>query len=333
MKVLLNNRNLSLFLIIIDLSIILLIISVNIYIKSIEAIKIVDTDNVRKIMTFPKYQDYFKLLTQVSIVIIVLALLITFILITKQNKYNRKKIESLVKIFNDKNLSIIEKFPEELSEEEHVILEAWNKKIKEILGNTIKREEYFKKMAHDFKIPLQIIKGNCEIYEIKYSKNKYITKIKNETRKLEKEVSNYLIIERISVFESVHLQCINLVQYFKEKRDRYSQIHIDIKLIFEKEKVVKLIDINIFDKIVENIVENAAVHGVDETFEIIIEESCIRFSNKKNRYSKSGNKIGLKVIFEYCQLLNVNINLKENEEDFSLTITGFKEKNEEDKYM
>lgn len=308
------------------------IILLNAFIRSITVVHVYVEDGVQTISMVNKYYNYFQLLTVISLLIILVCFLGSIVILSYQKNKVSQKYAYLVKLFDDIGISKIEINNTLLTEYDMGIINAWNNSIDEIEKMHQSRERYFKNMVHDFKTPIHLLKSNVQMYNLEYEPNEYVDSIAIETVNLEKTVTNYLIIEKISFFEKVNKEYINPIKFFDPFVQRFSKLDLQIEVTLIKATYIYS-DRKMLSKIVENICENAMKYRSHGSLTIIISDTDIKFINfideqkevgnifaNQRKYSRSGNGLGTEIISTYANLLEVKVSSKQVDNKFVVTI-------------
>lgn len=332
-----KNKN-----ILITLSVILIIIVLNVYVRSIKVIT-VNTNNSEEIISVEnKYYDYFKLLNIFSVLSFIILFSVNIIILKAEKKQLNQRLSMITSLFSNVGFNKIEVADSILTEHDLVIIDAWNKSINEIIHLTNKREQYFSFMVHDLKKPVHILQADLELYDSQDDIMELITKLNEELSYLEYEITKYLHIEKISFFEKANLKERNITKLLTKYADEYKKLGLDIKIIDELNEKTILTDEVMLDKIVANLCQNAYKYSSNMQLNIILRDGELKFVNESTnkiltqdifdmgsrQFSDSGNGLGSQIICKYIQLLNWEISSSFINETFEVKIKLIKEKNE-----
>lgn len=312
---------------------IIIVITFNIVIRNKTTIS-VDLDEGTQIVSAIKtYGDYFELISNVSIAILGISLIVSMFILYKENKHVSKRLEVLVNKFDQVGLSKVEVNNPILTEYDKQILNAWNRSVNEIDYLNELREKYFKNMVHDLKTPIQILTMNIEMIKFDYPENKYVLAVEEELKQLEKSVTNYLMIEKITFFESVNNVEVNIDAYFHNIIYRYKLLDCNISFYNYSGHSVLSLDQSMVNRIFENIVDNAIKYGIGRDVLIVITENTFEIINtvaeneeigdifsQERTYSLLGNGLGVEIINTYIRLLNWSIESYKVKDKFIVSI-------------
>lgn len=329
----LKSKSIGIRLFVIDSILVLAILLTNVYLRSVSTVKVVATATGEQISVVKRYYEYFGIITIVSIVSLALILVISLYFLVKEHRIAVQRLEQLATAFTNIGIAKVTITNQIFTDEDLRIINAWNDSVELIEKQVNDREKYLKAMIHDFKTPIQIIKSNIQLHNVKLGTNQYVEAVNDEVSDLERNVLNYLVVEKINHFEQVTITELNTSTFFKQIVDKYSKLQYTINLKFLLE--VKLqTDINMFTKIIDNIIENGMKHGSENQLEVVIEENTISFINKidcvpftnnifegeQRHLSSNGNGLGVEIIKTYCKLLNYDISSSIKENQFIVTL-------------
>lgn len=198
------------------------------------------------------------------------------------------------------------------------IVNAWNKNVEGISMEKNTQNEFIHNTVHDFKMPMQILKANVDLFKKKYGDNEYISAINNEIDSLNTEIERTLIIEKISFFEQPIFELRNLNDDLIMIVSKYDGIAFKIDIVGKCEQKIKY-DYNCLSKIINNLIENAYKYSVDQTLEIKVEDNCLYLCNNtaheigdifnmsRESLNPNGNGLGTQIINKYIELLGWKI--------------------------
>lgn len=312
----------------------LLVLFLNIYIRSATFINVTVNNEAKELAVVKKYYEYFGILTAFTILIVIIILIINIVIIIRERNNAIARLNKLSSLFENAQLDHIMCQDTQLRSEDFVIIDAWNKSVSEIKNQVETREDYLKTMIHDFKTPIQILKSNISLYRLDHEENPYINFMHEELVNLERDVLNYLTIEKINHFEKPNIIEADISEYFRILEMRYRHLDVDFDINIPEECKKILLDSSMFNKMVENIVENAIKHGSDKRITIIVTNDMIRFENKitansksinifkdnKRIKSKNGNGLGAGIIKTYANLLNWHVSSRVENDVFIVEI-------------
>lgn len=306
----------------------------NLYIRSITYIDVTINDGTKELAVVKKYFEYFNILTVASIIIICTVIAFNLIIIIRERNNAIQRLNKLSSLFDSAQLDHIMTNDNQLESEDYVIINAWNKSVSEIKSQIETREEYLKTMIHDFKSPIQILKSNISLYRLDHEDNSYINFMHEELVNLERDVLNYLTIEKINYFEKPKITNCDISEYLRLLQMRYRHLDVTFTVNISEDSRVIFLDRSMFNKMVENIVENAIKHGIDKHVVITVTKDIIRFENKvakgskdidifknnKRVKSKNGNGLGAGIIKTYANLLHWHVSSCIKDDTFIVSI-------------
>lgn len=280
------------------------------------------------------YAEYFAILSKLSFSIFLVSLIISMVILYRENKNISTRLDVLVNEFNDAGMSSIECENPILTEYDLQIINAWNRSVNEIEQLNELREKYFKNMVHDLKTPIQILAMNIEMLKLKYESNEYAEAIENELSILERSVTNYLMIEKITFFQNICRSEININTYFDNIKMRYAQLNFSVEIFNYHQNNYINTDKAMLNRIIENLVDNAIKYGAKQMMSIVISPTTIELINsvgpdvqlgnifkEGRKYSIMGNGLGVEIIKTYITLLEWEINAEQTGNDFIVTIS------------
>lgn len=309
------------------------IFGLNIYIRSLTTIEVSVVDSSPIVEVISTYADQYEIITVVSMIILIVSLTISIYVLISENKKIFTRLNFLVGLFDQVGLSKIESDNEILTDYDMQVIDAWNRSVDEIDYLNELRENYFKNMVHDIKSPIQILSMNIEMLKLSNADNDFVLAIEEELKILEKSVTNYLMVEKITFFEKVENINLNIDQYFEKIKDRYGRLNYKIEVQRDPKIENIYTDKTMFSRIVENLIDNGIKYGVGKKIHILIEKNQIVFTNelnveteipdifsRKRHYSLMGNGLGVEIINTYIRLLGWSIQSKTIEKKFIVTI-------------
>lgn len=315
---------------ILNFAIVFLTIAINLYIKSINVVNVELANGSQTISYVEKYADYYDVINYITFAILLLCVIITVVSIIIDNRKIIKRFNYLVSLFENVGLSKIRPDKSKLTEYDMQVVDAWNSSIEEISQLNELREKYFKNMVHDLKTPVQLLKMNVEMLEFDQGDNEYLTALSDELKNLEKNINNYLLVEKITFFEKVQKEQFLISDYFSYQIKRYKKLEFDV-IINTNVSAINA-DRKMFGRIVENIIDNAMKYGSEKKIYIDIDAEKMTFTNKvdttnlgnifvqKRNYSVSGNGLGIEIINTYIRLLGWKVSSEQIDNQFIVTI-------------
>ncbi|WOO88012.1 HAMP domain-containing sensor histidine kinase [Mollicutes bacterium LVI A0039] len=281
-----------------------------------------------------KYHVYINILTFFTIFCILVTLMISLYILQREHRNVEKRLKLLVNTFQEIDMVPIEHESSILTDYDLQVINAWNRSIEEITKHKALRDKHFNYIVHDLKTPIQILKANIQMYELEYEKCEYIDSIKEELTKLEHSILNYLVVEKISYFEKVQNDNVNLHNFFKIIAKRYQKLGFEVFLDFKSTDNNFYLDRSMFSKVVGNLIDNAMKHGKERKMVITIYKDKIEFRNKLKcqlandnlfcenmRYhSESGNGLGTQIVKTYVELMKFRISSKCEEDILVVTL-------------
>lgn len=328
-----SMRKKNLIILAVNLTLILLVIIVNIYIRSQTIISIDNVSGTSVMQITKKYIEQFHLLTTISLLLLIGCMLISMLILVAENLLINKRLNVLVNQFAGIGLAKMDDNNPVLTDYDKTIIKVWNQSVNEVDELNQKRESYFKNMMHDLKIPLQLMSMNIEMLKEDIEDNEYVEALEEEMFLLNNEVINFLMIEKIAYFEKAHKKEVNIKRYFDYIKKRYLPLGYTIEVFEHQLKSSIYTDEGMLNRIVENIIENAIKHGNSEIIVINIYEQKIEFINnvkskekiedvyKRERFfSITGNGLGVEIINTYIRLLEWKISSNHEQDKFKVTI-------------
>lgn len=308
------------------------IILVNIYIRSLNEIQLVNEGQELVLVVSKSYEEYFRLITILSILSLFLLFIINIFMLYVLNKRYETKIKNFSNKFKNRPKEYIVDIPE--SSEEAYIIEAWNNSIKRIKDETKLRDTYFKMMIHDFKMPLHLMKSSIDLYEIEYGSNEYIDSILEEISNFEDQVTKFLVLEKINYFEKPEYTEVCITDLAQKIIDRFQSTNVELLISAKSGDESYMTDYRMLKKIINNLIENAIKYSVDNNVQIefyanriTVKNSCNNNAPTNNIYlegrrlnSGFGNGLGVLIIDQYAKLLNIEVVSKVEDSMFIVNI-------------
>lgn len=329
-----QSHNLKIF--VINLIIVTVIVILNIFIRVDKQIVVRVEDQTRYLSVVNTYGEYIEVISYISIVVLVICLIVSVYMLMTYNKSLTKRHNALVGYFEQVGLSKIDVDNPILTDYDLQVIDSWNESVEEIDYLNELREKYFKNMVHDLKTPIQILKMNLRMLSIDLPNNEYAEAIKEELEILEKSVTNYLILEKITFFEKVNLQPLNFENYFDHIKERYNSMDFQINTYQVADINCILTDEIMFTRVVENLIENAIKYSKEKYIDIYLNDNSLVLVNKVDhdvnigniftgdrKYSMMGNGLGVEIINTYIKQLNWSISSSHENDEFQVVI-GFK---------
>lgn len=332
----LNSKHLSIIIVVLNFILAVIIFGVNIYIRSLTTIQVNIVNDKQVVEVVSSYADYYEIITIISSIILIFSLTTSLYIIISDHKKISKRLSVLVGLFDQVGLSKIESDNKVLTDNEMQVIDAWNRSVEEIDYLNELREKYFKNMVHDIKTPIQILSMNIEMLKLSHHNpddDEFVLAIDDELKILEKSVTNFLMIEKITFFEKVESADLNIDNYFQKIIDRYARL--DCRIVVKHNPEIESIytDEAMFSRIVENLIDNAIKYGIGKKITIVIEADSIVFTNdlkddvdiadifgRERHYSLMGNGLGVEIINTYIKLLGWSITSQTSNKQFIATI-------------
>lgn len=321
-------------LLLINFFVMITIIIINVYIRSQTIVEITAVDNKQTIETVQKYYDLFPTVTMYSLIILVLTLVISGIILAKSQYALNKRLQLLKTEFEQSSLSKIDETNTIYTEEDLIIIKAWNESIENINAQAQKREKYFNGMVHDFKTPLHILRLNMQMEVLENGKSRYKEKISEELTSFEEMIMRYLLVEKISFFEKPKPELRNLDKLFNHQKEKYKQLNYKINVESALNGREILVDEYMFDKVMSNVIDNAMKYGIENQMWINVIDNVIYLENKVENFqldediynsgkrvdSKKGNGLGVEIVNTYIALLGWRISSQVSDNQFIVKI-------------
>lgn len=267
------------------------------------------------------------------ILIIASILLPTFIITIVIITYDVKNIiTQLNKLTNDLYNQDIEYIDQHFKNQQlQNVVNAWNKNIDELANEKSIQNEYINNTVHDFKMPIQILQSNVDMYKKKYGTNEYVQAIEDEIGVLDTEIMRALVIEKINYFDKPSFSLRNIYSDVIVITSKYDGIDFTINVYGKYPNNVEY-DYDYFSKIINNLIENAYKYSSDKQMNIYFEDNHLYLSNKvakkvENLFTgqridtlPKGNGLGTEIIKKYIELLNWKINSYTKDDYFIVKI-------------
>ncbi len=323
-------------------------------------------DNVQKVLK-KKQQEYTKKI--LSYLLQILFFTIVFFigsmliyqyithLITKDIDYIRKKFEFVFKNYDliDETDILFKEFREISKYANKMIIETKNKaqalkelnetlekrvqektKMLENAKNTaedllIKQDKFIKNAIHEINTPLSIILINIELYNLKYKKNRYLTKIEAGIKIIHNIYNDlsYLIKKDRVKYEKTK---INFSEFLKERVAFFNEVALgnsleiiktiknDIYILFNETELQRICDNNISNaikyshensKILVQLYkkENVIILTITNNGENIKEYKKLFDRFYREDIARGGFGLGLNIVREICEKNSVVINV------------------------
>ncbi len=313
--------------------IIISVIIVNIVVRSKSTVTIKQVDGEKIINITKQYGDYFTIISLISVAIIIFALVLSIIYLMKSHFKVQDRLNKLIEVFEHSNLKPIDIEKHQINKDDVMIVQTWNSLVNDLNDLNEKRDEYFKRMIHDFKSPIHIAKANIQLYRLTES-NEYIDSVLEEINSLESEIERFLVIEKIEYFEKPNRENVNIIEVVEKIAIGYKQDDFNIKITNEASTNEYFIDRRMFKKVVENIIENAYKYSANPEVDITFYANRIEFSNKLQKeqnignifdgqerlISTAGNGLGVSIIAKYGEMNNWEVYSKQKDNIFTVTL-------------
>ncbi len=289
--------------------------SVNLYVRSITVVQVVENDGVQSIETIRKFEEYFDLMTICSFGFIIFIFLLTII----YYQFYMNRFTNNFKIFArsvEMNRDTFVKNTTDLQELEDIAT-AFNRKVTEIDDLHSKRDLYLNNLIHDLKGPLQLLRGNICMYKQVNSNDQFITQIEEEVSDLEERIHKHLILDKIDMFETPHFTNVNINSLLAEKVRKYNYITM---VEFSYDKLYKIsIDQEMFVKVIDNLFDNSFKYKSDGPIEIVLKNNKMIVANNVKRcittnifdvtekQKSEGTGFGSQIVTKYCKMNNLNV--------------------------
>lgn len=306
--------------------IIALVIIINVVIHSYNIVTVDTSSSTNSLIVSKKFADYFDYVNIGSVVVIICSLVYGIILtLSVKNKLERRSNE-FSQLFSSSSFDPIDQAMAQNAEEENIIL-AWNDSVLEITRINEAREKYMKTMVHDFKMPIQLVRLNIDLFNLEYGENTYINQINDQVMTLNYDIMRILYLDRIKYFDKPNMTKLNLNLLLSEMMSSYN---IESNIILKEEQQVQMVsDKDMLRKIFQNLIENGLKYKTSKYLDILIRSDCIEFRNeidsfidveqlqsKERILSARGTGLGMKIIYEYAKVLNLNIEIKVENNNF-----------------
>lgn len=314
---------------------ILLIIAFNIAIHIPGEIEIALIDGSQVITATKKFGEYFNIVSLVSTMLIFLILLLSLIYMFFEHKKVSNRLNKLVNAFETANGQpiIIEK--SNFKDNELEIINAWNANITELNELNEKRDNYFKRMIHDFKAPMHVIKANLKLFGLDHPEgDEYIDIVIEEVANLERDIENFLVLEKIDYFEKKNNHLMDIKSLIDPLKIAYSTKGMEFVIEYKTNDTQIVADQVMLRRIIDNLVENAYKYSNNCRIKIIVYAGYISFENNVDtglainnifatntrNYSQSGNGLGVSIIKKYVEINGFDIYSEKKDDVFIVNL-------------
>lgn len=318
-----NSKQVVTYIYILNIAVILILLIINVYFHNVNEISIKTVEGNPQVVISKKYVQLFPLISVVSYTVLIICIISTLMCLSYINKKNEKRLIEFSKHFNGEQLMKIDD-SDVKNNEEKIIASAWNDVVMSIQNESEKRDKYFAEMIHDFKMPLQIIKSNIELYTLEHESDESLEMILDETKYLHKSINHFLHIERINFFERPVYSKVDIIFFINNLIDRYDFSNLKTSVRSNYDKVYVDIDEHMFIRILENLFSNIISYADNMEVDIQIDLDCIQFANYFNHHIDveniyqtntrhafaKGNGIGSQIITSYINLLGWTVSSK-----------------------
>ncbi len=308
------------------------VITFNLVIRSRTAIEVTIQDGAKHINKVRVYSEYFQLVTICSILILGTVIIISSIYIYRMNLEKSRRLSELSNLFTSVGFNQIKTPSSRLEPSDLVIVDSWNQSVEKILKQANEREQYFARMVHDLNTPLQILKMNAELNALDPDSDTSQI-IEDEIKLLERRIKNYLLIEKISYFETPKIEAVNVVELLNKNIKRYNVLSKQITARYHKPDIIYQVDEIMLSHILQNVIENAIKYSDDQQVWIDVFQDRIEISNlasssldydifkvSQRKFSETGNGLGTEIINAYASLLGYTVFSQKVGEVFKVTI-------------
>lgn len=267
----------------------------------------------------------------VALLLIAIILISLFVVVFIQFTQKKKIIAEIQSISEEMLKQSIKPIAKEYSYLEFEnIKKSYNEKINHINEQVKAKDEYFNMTIHDLRSPIQAVKNSLAMLEKFPEDKETVDDLKEEVRHLENEVSRYLILEKIDYFEKPQIRSVNLEVFFKSLVKKYV-LDANIIEIKTKPDYYRAVDIQMFEKVVMNLIQNALQYSSDGRLQIEFGTNHLVFSNKvsepvgkifNTERSKNccGNGIGTQIVLKYLSLQELSISEEHGQDRVNIKI-------------
>ena len=210
------------------------------------------------------------LIIKISLVIIIISLLISYLLWKLFTSYTLRDLRKISQEAKDISLDNYQQIQCEWCNDDEVkiLANTINQSILKIQKQTQNLKQFITDVSHEFKTPLMVINSKIDLYRKLVEKwkanpddlEKLLDTIKNRTKKLNNILETLFLLSRKSEgIEEFDNKTIDLSEHLPVYVDEYianSDKNITVKYNFE-ESIIQKIDKNIFNIIIDNLVSNA----------------------------------------------------------------------------
>lgn len=313
-----KTQNNDYILIVVNAIVFFLVLFINLIVRSFSYLKIVDVDGIQHLQAVKSYYEYFDELTILSLVAITSMLLISMIIVHRKQKIAFKRTIEFSNLFLSEDFQYID-VNKATTTEEKLIINSWNRSVKQIIDLEERRDEYFNMMVHDLKMPIQLVKFNTELFNLEYGENIYMKKIDTQIGKLQGEIERILILEKIKYFENPNFETVDLIKLVKNTTLILSE-NTMVQFDSNYDKLNIKTDEAMLKKILSNIADNILKYNDGQVVRIVMVDNKLTFTNSTNskqeythdyqierEYSSTGNGLGTQIISTYAQKINLKI--------------------------
>lgn len=293
----------------------IIVIGVAIWLQSQQSVSISISNSMdtAKISTTSEFT--YARLTVVLAMGLIISLIVTHFVQRIQKNRIIAEIQDIANEVLNKEVGVIQK--NYTYQEFEIIKKAYNEKIASINEMATKREEYFNMTVHDLRTPIQAVKNNVNLIEKYPQDTDLLTELKEEVIHLENEVSHYLILEKIEYFEKPNMYRTEINDMIENLLIKYN-LEKNVSLTKSGQKTIQSIDVQMFEKVVMNLIQNGLQYSPDTSVAITIENDSVLFENatdtcvsnifcEKRKRSKNGNGLGTLIIQKYAKLQGLGL--------------------------
>ncbi|MDF9867006.1 two-component system sensor histidine kinase VanS [Bacilli bacterium PM5-3] len=231
--------------------------------------------------------------------------------------------------------------------------EANDKLYDDIEKERIKEEErraYIATISHDLKTPLTAIKGQLEgmLYNVgKYKDHK--TYLENNivlANEMEKMIQSIIISSKLDDYNTeIYQQKVSLMQCLENSLDKLNYLiekkELKIEIDIDKKMMIN-VDVNLFSRVLNNLIDNAVEYANSKSTIIIKEENNILsienetfdfddslisegliykpFYRQDKSRNKNGSGMGMYIVKKICDLHNIDVVLDYENDIFKVSL-------------
>lgn len=273
----------------------------------------------------------------IYIVVIFLVVLSILLLVIIQNKNKEiRRIEYFISRITDHSSQTFLKSNTGSADFQKMIMsinkliENQNKIKNEYDSNISSYKDILESIAHDFKTPATSILGYIELVgesKDKIDQDKYLNIIKTRTKELNRLIDDFFVLSilntnnypyKLEKIKPTDILTEQLFIYYEELDDKFEDIDVNLgkmgfMIVSDKRAVTRIFN---------NIIKNAFSHGT-KCFKIDVKKENgynISFENYVDLESSRITGIGMKIIRQFCDELDIKIFIENEDNRYKINL-------------